>query len=198
LQRKLPSNGEEEEWTSIKEIFIASGQDIRGEKQRERNEEWYDHEFREIIEVKQDARLKCIQRSTRSNQEDYSRERIAAARVSCRKKRELLKTKFDENVEHHTKNESKKYYRRIQEITREFKPRVNAHRDVGGRMLKETEHIKKIWKEYFESVLAGNLNDTDSMTFNTAENKYIQPSFEEVTYIIKCTKKTIRREEQTK
>jgi hypothetical protein len=96
---------------------------------------------------------------TRANQEDYNRERIAAYRVCRKKKRELLKTKVDETVEHHTKNESKKCYKRIQGLAQEFKLRVNACRDVVGKILTEKEHIQRRWKEYFENVLAGNLDD---------------------------------------
>jgi hypothetical protein len=44
-----------------------------GEKQNGKNEEWYDLECREITEAKQVARMKCIQRNTRANQEGYSR-----------------------------------------------------------------------------------------------------------------------------
>jgi len=40
-------------------------------------------------------------------------------------------------------------------------------------LMVEYLHIQRRWKEYFESVLAGNLNDTDSMTFYTAENEDI-------------------------
>ena len=68
---------------------------------------WYDQECRQMIKAKREARLKCIQRNTRANQEQYNRKRIAAARVCCRKKREALKGKVDAIVEHHTKNESK-------------------------------------------------------------------------------------------
>lgn len=89
-----------------KKTLIASAQDIIGEKQHERNEEWCVQECREIREVKREARLKCIQRSTRVNQEDYNKKRITAARVCRRKKRELLKTEVGETVEHHTKNET--------------------------------------------------------------------------------------------
>jgi hypothetical protein len=104
---------------------ITSVQDIIGQKQCERNEEWYDQDCREITEVKRDARMNCIQCSqSRANQEDYNRKRIAAATVCHRKKRELQKTKVDEIVEYHTKNESKKYYKRNQELAQEFKPRV--------------------------------------------------------------------------
>jgi len=100
----------------------------------------------------------------------------------------VLKRKVDEIAEHHTRNESEKYYKRIQEITQEFKPRVNACRDTDGKILTEKEDIHRRWKEYFESVLTGNPDDTDSITFFTAENEYIQPSYKEVTHVIKCLK----------
>ena len=94
-------------------------------------------------------------------------------------------------VEHHAKNENKKYYKRIQERTQGFKPRVNACRDADGKVLTEKEYIQRRWQEHFESVLTGNtgnMDDTDSMTFFIAENEDIQPSFEEVTRVIKCLK----------
>jgi hypothetical protein len=46
-------------------------------------------------------------------------------------------------------------------------------------MLTETENIQRRWKEYFENVVAGNPNDTDSMIFCTVEIEDIQPSYEE-------------------
>jgi hypothetical protein len=88
LRRKPPSNDTEEEWTCRKETLITTAQDIIGEKQYEKNEEWYDQEFREIKEVKREDRLKCIQRSTRANQEDYNRKRTAGVRLCRKKKRE--------------------------------------------------------------------------------------------------------------
>jgi len=181
LQEKSPSNNIEEECTYIKETLTTSALYIIREKQSERNEEWYDQECREIIEIKQEAKLKCLQCNTRANQEDYSRKRIAAARVCCRKKREVIQRKVYEIVEHHTKNESKKYYIRIQDVTQEFKPRVNVCRDASGKILTEKEDIQRRWKEYFESVLT-------AMIFFTAENEDIQPSYEEVTHVIKCLK----------
>jgi len=54
--------------------------------------------------------------------------------------------------------------------------------------LTKKEDIQRRWKEYLESVLTANSDDTDSMIFFTAENEDIQPSYEEVTHIIKCLK----------
>jgi hypothetical protein len=74
-----------------KETTTTSAQNITGEKQNERNEEWYDQQCREIIEVKRDDRLKCIQRNTRATQEAYNRKRTAAGRACRRQKREVLR-----------------------------------------------------------------------------------------------------------
>ena len=52
LQQKLPSNDILEEWAYIKKTLTTSVQNTTGEKQNERNEEWYDQESREMIEVK--------------------------------------------------------------------------------------------------------------------------------------------------
>jgi len=76
-----------------------------------------------------------------------------------------MQRKVDKILEHHTKNESKKYYKRIQDSTQEFKPRVNACRDANGKILTEKEDIQRRWKEYFESVLTADPDDKDSMIF---------------------------------
>ena len=73
LKGKPPSNDIEEEWAYIKEAIITSAQNVIGEKQNERNEEWYEQEGREMIKAKRKGRLKCIQRNTRTNQEEYNR-----------------------------------------------------------------------------------------------------------------------------
>ena len=191
LQDKPLSNNIEEEWACIKDTIITSAQHVIGEIQNgknRKNEEWFDQECREIIDVKREARLKCIQRNTRANQEDYNLKRIVAARVCRRKKREALQEKIDEITEYHTKNESKKLYQRIREVTQEFKPRISACRNMDGKILTQNEDVQRRWKEYFESILSGNLDDTDSTIFSTAENEDKQPSYEEVTYVIKCLK----------
>ena len=64
LQEKPPSNETEEEWAYIKRTLTTSAQNIIGERQNEIKEEWYEQEGREMIEVKREARLKCIQRNT--------------------------------------------------------------------------------------------------------------------------------------
>jgi len=134
-----------------------------------------------MIKAKQEARLKCIQRNTRANQEEYNKKRTATARLCHRKKREALKRKVDAIVEHHTKNESNKFYKRIQEVTQEFKPSMNVCRIEDGRILTENEDVQRRWKEYFESILTSNSDEIDSMTVYTAENEDKQLSYKEVT-----------------
>jgi len=106
MERKPPSNVTEEEWTCITDFNYISP------RHNARNEKRHDHKCREIIEEKRETRLKCIQCSTRANQ-DCNRKRIAAARVCHRKKRQLLETKVDEFLEYHFKIQSEKCYKRI-------------------------------------------------------------------------------------
>jgi hypothetical protein len=96
-----------------------------------------------MIKAKQEPRLKCIQCNTRANQEEYNRKRITAARVCCRKKREALKRKVGAIMEHYTKNESKKLYKRIQEVTQEFKPSINVCRSEDGKILTENYDVQR-------------------------------------------------------
>ena len=70
-----------------------------------------------------------------------------------------LKRKVNAVVEHHTRNESKKFYRGIQEVTQEFKPRINVRRSEDGKILTENEDVQRRWKEYFESILTSNSNE---------------------------------------
>ena len=60
---------------------------------------WYDEECQDAIEAKRNSRLKCIQRNTRANKEEYNRIRIEVAIVCRRKKREALKKVIEEIVE---------------------------------------------------------------------------------------------------
>jgi len=153
----------------IKETLTTSAQYIIGEKQHERNEEWCDQECREIIEIKREPVLKCLPPNTRANKEDYNRKRTAAARLCRRKKREVKQRKVDEIMEHHTKNESNKYYKRIQDVTQEFEPRVNACRDANDKILREKGDIQRRWKEYFEGVLTVDPDDTAYGIFYSAK-----------------------------
>jgi len=83
----------------------------------------------------------------------------------------------------------KKFYKRIQEVTQEFKPSRNVRRSEEGKLLTENEDVQRRWKEYFESILTSNSDKIDSTTVYTAENEDIHPSYEEVTHVIQCLKK---------
>jgi hypothetical protein len=48
--------------------------------------------------------------------------------------------------------------------------------------------VQRRWKEYFESLLTGNSDNTESTTFFTAKNEDKQPTYEEVIFVIKCLK----------
>jgi hypothetical protein len=59
---------------------------------------------------------------------------------------------------------------------------------LDGKILTENEGVQRRWKEYFESVLTGNADNTESTTFFTAEDEDKQPTYEAVVFVIKCLK----------
>jgi len=59
----------EERWELLKSITVNAAQETVGVTKHIRNEEWYDQECIEILNKKNQARLKLPQRDTRQNYE---------------------------------------------------------------------------------------------------------------------------------
>jgi len=94
----------------------------------------------------------------------------------------------DAIVEHYTKNENKQFYKRIQEVTQEYKPRINVCRNQDGKILTDYEDVQRRWREYFEDVLTNRGEEEDSLIIHTAEIEDTQPRYEEVIRVIQCLK----------
>jgi hypothetical protein len=73
--------------------------------------EWWDDECRKAMEEKNLARMKCINRRTRTNQNDYKQKRKTANGICKRKKKERLNDKREQIEEANKKNESRKFYK---------------------------------------------------------------------------------------
>ena len=82
---------------------------IQNENNKPRNE-WWDEECRKAMEKKL-ARMKCINRKIRINQNDYIQKRKIANRICKRKKKEWLNDKMKQIEEANRKNETRKFYK---------------------------------------------------------------------------------------
>jgi hypothetical protein len=83
---------------------------IQSENKKPQNE-WWDDERRNAIEKKHLARMKCMNRRTRINQNDYMQKRKIANSVCKRKKKEWLNDKITQIEEANRRNETQKFYK---------------------------------------------------------------------------------------
>jgi hypothetical protein len=75
------------EWQQIKDSELeAATEVIQNENKKPRNE-WWDDECRKAMERKNLARMNCINRRTRTNQNDYMQKRKTENGICKRKKR---------------------------------------------------------------------------------------------------------------
>jgi hypothetical protein len=71
--------------------------------------EWWDDECRKVIEEKNSTRMKCINRRTRINQNNYKQKQKIANCVCKRKKKEWLNDKIKQIEEANRRNETCKF-----------------------------------------------------------------------------------------
>lgn len=75
----------EEEWERIRKAILTTAEEELGTQQQTCNE-WFDQECKEVIEEKNNARIKMLHRETRSNCESYRQLRLKANRTSKKRK----------------------------------------------------------------------------------------------------------------
>ncbi|PSN47875.1 hypothetical protein C0J52_01235 [Blattella germanica] len=62
----------ETNWLNIKNAVIETADDVLGQTEKQRNEDWFDDECHKAVELKKLARLKYLQRNTRATEEEYN------------------------------------------------------------------------------------------------------------------------------
>jgi len=82
------------EWQQIKDSVLNAATEVIQNENKKPWNEWWDDECRKAMEEKNLARMKCINRRTRINQNDYMQKRKIANGICKRKKKEWLNDKI--------------------------------------------------------------------------------------------------------
>ena len=192
LNKKLENINEshniEEEWACIKQTILETAKEVIGQAPKAKNEEWFDDECRRAVEMKKQAKLKCLQRNTRSNKDDFNKKKTYAYRLCRKKKREALSKKIKEIGEHHNNNASKKFYKKVKGTQPDFNPKLNICKDKNGEVLTENGKVMERWREYFNDIFTRNAEQIEPIIYYTVEPEIKEPTYEEVTYVIMCLK----------
>uniref|UniRef100_A0A8D8XZ49 Craniofacial development protein 2 n=1 Tax=Cacopsylla melanoneura TaxID=428564 RepID=A0A8D8XZ49_9HEMI len=140
-------------WNTAKSIITEAAEEQIGRMERKRNEEWYDEECKQLIEEKNMARKRMLERNTRNNRERYHNLRKESKKLLKKKKKEALKKKIKEIDQLSRENEQRKFYAAVNRMKKGFQPTVNACRDANGEMLTNDETVLKRWAQHFEELL---------------------------------------------
>lgn len=163
-------------WNEARTIIMKTAEEQIGRIERRRNQEWFDEECKQIIEQKNEARNRLMNRRTRNYNEIYKNLRKKSKKLMKRKKREALKGKIKEIDELSKENEQRKFYAAVNKMKKGFQPRINACRDLDGEILTNEDLILKRWAQHFKDLL----NEEESELIDHAEEQILEEDDEDM------------------
>jgi len=102
------------------------------------------------IKVKNEARKKCVIRDTRTNREEYIKRRNEARKFCRDKKKEITNNEIKELEIENGKNENRKFYKKLEILTKTYKPRNRNNKARNGSILTDEKGILTGWNESFK------------------------------------------------
>jgi hypothetical protein len=99
------------------------------------------------------ARERAIQIKTRGAKNAYKLARTKERRFFSKKARQLDKEALIEIERHWSIQDSRKFYKRLNEVRRPFEPQVAMFRAKNGELLPNKNQVLARWKEHFEEHL---------------------------------------------
>ena len=106
-----------------------------------------------VNEEKNALKAKVIQISTRATYNAYKQARSKERYLFRRKKRLLEEETLIEVERHRTIQDTRKFYKRLNDVTRPFEAQVALCRAKNGKQLTNKDHVLSRLKEHFEQHL---------------------------------------------
>jgi hypothetical protein len=106
-----------------------------GYTRKQANKEWFDEECAKVIEEKNAARERAIQIKTRDAKNAYKLAQTKERRLFRKKTRQLDEEALIEIERHRSIQDSRKFYKRLNDVRRPFKPQVAMCRPKNGELL---------------------------------------------------------------
>ena len=125
------------EWDNLKTITNDVAYDDVGTRINTKNAGWFDEDCRKAIKAKNEARKKCVIRDTRVNKEEYTKRRNEAGKICRDKKREMIN-----NVIKKLETENRKFYKKLETLTKTYKPRNRNIKAGDGSVLTDKKRYQ--------------------------------------------------------
>jgi hypothetical protein len=132
-----------------------------GYTRNQANKVWFDKECSNVNEEKNTARERAIQNNTRRAKNAYKLARTKERHLFRKKSTKLDEEALIEIERHRSVQDSRKFYKRLNDVRRPFEPQVAMCRAKNGELLPTRNQVLARWKEHFEEHL------NDDLCFNS-------------------------------
>jgi coenzyme F420-reducing hydrogenase alpha subunit len=136
---------------------------------------------RKKLQDRNNARIKMLQRKTRSSVEEYKEKRRTANSTCKNKKRKWENEKLLQIQANFEEHHSHKYYKEVKKVRAGFQPRLNFCKDKEGNLITRKDKIMDSWVEHFSELLnKGTLveeegEENESIEIRNIEEEIIPP-----------------------
>lgn len=159
LQRKLrmDRNGQMDintMWEETKLAINMTAQEVLGERKKQNRNKWYDEEVSKILEERNMARQRMLQRPTRNNIAVFKEKRSIAKTLIRNKKRKEERERVDDMQKNFENKQGRKFFHGVGQVKKGYQPRVNILKDETNRLIVGKERILEKWAEHFETLLS--------------------------------------------
>ena len=173
LQIEKPTKEEsqiEEDWKQLKEVIKEAAEQTIGYQPKPDRKGWFDDECRKVLEKKNAAYKKWIDRPTRAKRLEYERLRQIAHKTCKNRKRTYMDNAI-RNIEENIKDKQiRNAYKETGSLKAGFQPQTGLCRGTNNEILSTEEEIKTGWKTYFQGLLTTSVTAHQS---NSLEATYL-------------------------
>jgi mannitol-1-phosphate/altronate dehydrogenase len=122
---------------------------------------------------KNSAYKEMIQRHyTRKAVENYKQLRGEEKTIHKKNKRIFQENILKEIEELNLHNETRRFYRMVNKMRKEFKPRISACRKKEGEMINNKREILERWNQYFQELLEGKEENDETDNLGKASKEH--------------------------
>jgi hypothetical protein len=167
-------------WTGCKQIIGNSAEAVIKEEGRRKRSEWFNNECKEVT-LKKNLAYKEMIHYTREAIENYKQLGREEKNVHKKKKRTYQEEILKEIEELTSHNETRRFYRRVNDMKKEINPRILACQKKDGEIITNNCEILERWNQYFKELLDGK-EENDEVDNPIEVNKEYQDR-QEGTYV---------------
>jgi hypothetical protein len=135
-----------EKCKKLEETIQRLAKNTIGYTRKQANKEWFDEECAKVNA----ARERGIQNKTRGTKNAYKLARSKERRMFRKKARQLDEEALIEIERHWSIQDSRKFYKRLNDVRQSLEPQVAMCRAKNGELLTNKKQVLAKWKEHFE------------------------------------------------